>query len=441
MRLGYANWKEQNYMSGKKVLLITGIPVRTDTNTGKTLQTLFADFGSDELAQIYFSPQSPNTNMCSAYYRLCEKQMIKSLFGLRKGCGEEVSPVCEGENAVKPEKNALLLTRHRGNILMKLSREIVWSLSAWKNKNLKNWLRKVKPDVIFTILHDTNSAAKAVKWISDFTGVPVVLFVTDDYYNDQEKSKNLLRKIYYRKRQRLNKKLAENVVSLVGCSEKATEYFMSELNIKSGQTIYTPSAETYLAMPYKEQTDGGIVKIRYFGNLGLGRWEMLKLLGQTISTINADKKRALLEIYSSVTDPEIIGQLNIENACEYKGWVYGDEYLKLLQDADIAVHVESFEASMIRRTWVSVSTKIADYLGAGKCILAIGSSELASIDHIKDAACVVSDTALLKDTLEKLVSDAKMRSDFQIKAKKLAAEQHNMAQISAQVRTLIEENT
>ena len=75
MRLSYANWKEQNYMSGKKVLLITGIPVRTDTNTGKTLQTLFADFGSDELAQIYFSPQSPNTNMCSAYYRLCEKHI------------------------------------------------------------------------------------------------------------------------------------------------------------------------------------------------------------------------------------------------------------------------------------------------------------------------------------------------------------------------------
>ncbi len=52
--------------------------------------------------------------------------------------------------------------------------------------------------------------------------------------------------------------------------------------------------------------------------------------------------------------------------------------MALFQDAGVVVHVESFDESMVRRTWVSVPTKIADYLGAGKCILAIGSKELVS---------------------------------------------------------------
>jgi hypothetical protein len=423
-----------------KVLIISGIPIRNDTNSGKTLQTLFAGFNSSELSQLYFSPQIPNVNMCSSYYQIYEKQMVQSFFGIVKSrCGVIVTPALNGEKTKKPEENALLLTKNKSAIHIRLAREIVWSLTKWKNNNFKSWLKRENPDVIFAVMHNTNGATKAVNWVAKETGCKIVLFVTDDYYHDPENSTNILRKSYYKKRKRLNQEMSTNISTLIGCSGKITDYFANTLKI-SGlvKTVYTPSAPNYLNLPYKEQNQDGIVKLRYFGNLGLGRWQILKTLGMTIKAINADGEKAILEIYSSDTDPETRKELTIENGCVYKGWVYGEEYFNLLQSADVAVHVESFDEKNIRRTWGTVSTKIADYLGAGKCILAIGSLQLASIDHIKDVACVVSDLGILKSSIEGLIADSSERAEMQDRARALAMKDHNIEEIKVQIRQLLE---
>lgn len=66
--------------------------------------------------------------------------------------------------------------------------------------------------------------------------------------------------------------------------------------------FYTPSADAYLAMPYKKQKNQDVVKIRYFGNLGLGRWKILRALGRAVSAINAEQTmntgrvKAMLEL-------------------------------------------------------------------------------------------------------------------------------------------------
>lgn len=90
-------------------------------------------------------------------------------------------------------------------------------------------------------------------------------------------------------------------------------------NFERGGVLYTPSADAYLAMPYKKQKNQDVVKIRYFGNLGLGHREILRELGLAIQTMNAVNVKAMLESYSSITDPGVIKKLTIENECEYKG--------------------------------------------------------------------------------------------------------------------------
>ncbi len=191
-------------------------------------------------------------------------------------------------------------------------------------------------------------------------------------------------------------------------------------------------------MPFKEQNNDDVVRIRYFGNLGLERWKVLRELGICIEALNCHRARAMLEVYSSVTDEGIIRVLTIENACYYRGWVSGDELFRLLQGADITVHVESFNGAMMRRTWASISTKIANYLGAGKCILAIGPDGLASMEHIKEAACTVSRLEDLPRKVDRLIGSAELRSSYQEKARNLAREKHDIEQIKKQVRQIVE---
>lgn len=419
-----------------KTLIISGVPIRTDTNSGKTLQTLFSAFDKNELSQLYFSPETPNIDMCSSYYQMCEKQMIKSGFGILKNkCGGSVKPVLCNNTGL--EKNALIWTKNKRSLHMRLIREIIWNLTYWKNNNLKKWLEEQKPDVIFAVMLDTNGATKAINWIAEETGCKIFLYITDDYYYDPESSKNIIRKTYFKKRQKLFKKMSDKIKMLIGCSERITEHFSNVLSVKDVATVYTPSAETYLNMPYKIYNEKSIVKIRYFGNLGLGRWQQLKKLGETIREINSEKPKAMLEVYSSDTDPNTRKELSIENGCVYKGWVQGKEHLDLLQDADIAVHVESFDEHNIRRTWGSISTKIADYLGAGKCILAIGPAEVASITHIKDVSCTVKNLNELKEQLELLIDDVSKRAELQNKARELAKKSHDITKISIELRKII----
>lgn len=421
----------------EKVLLVTGTSMRNDTNIGKTLMTLFSDFRPEELAQLYFNPETPNVPVCQDYYRIYEKRILKSFFGLRCPVGETVEPIADG-SSLKPEVNALAFTKYKGNVAVRIFREIVWSFSNWKNSGLREWLLQIKPNVIFTIMQDTNAATKIVIWAAELLHCPVVMFITDDYFNDHLASWNPLRRIYYVRRQKLNMKLSRHVKTLVGCSEKASFYFKDALNIRGGvQTVFTPSAAAYLALPYKKQNNEDVVRIRYFGNLGLERWKVLRELGLCVQSLNRDKMRATLEIYSSVTDTEIIDALTIGEACFYRGWVSGEDFFRLLQDTDIAVHVESFNVDMTRRTWASVSTKIADYLGAGKCILAIGPEDVASMGHVQGAACTVSQIEELPGHLEKLISSSCLRESYQEKARALAHEKHDIEYIRKQVRQTI----
>lgn len=425
-----------------KTLIVSGVPLRDDTNSGKTLQALFASFEASEIAQLYFSPDIPNSRICGSYYQLCEKQMITSFFGIIKNrCGGRVEPQSfETANAAF-NRNPLSITRNKRSLPVRLLREMLWRISFWKNQSLKLWLEEENPDVIFAVMQDTNASVRTFNWLAKQTKCSIILYVTDDYYYDPENSHNLFRRLYYKKRQKLYKKLSGTIVKIIGCSEKITSAFTGVMGIKNkGNTIFTPSAAALLDIPYKQQTEKEIIIMRYFGNLGLGRWQMLRALGTVISEINQNNIRAILEVYSSDIDESTHKELTVENGCVFKGWVHGQEYLELLKSADIAVHIESFEKNNIRRTWGSVSTKIADYLGAGKCILAIGPKSVASIEHIKDSAFLIDDLLLLKSGVEELINDADLRTKLQVLARESALKQHNIKKISPDLKKIINSN-
>ena len=202
---------------------------------GKTLTTLFSAFRNEDLCNLYFSVQRPNIDICSSYYQVNEKMLIKSLLGLKSNsCGREIAPLLSGYKSIVPEKNPSFFVSRSTNIEMRIFRDLLWGISHWKNRHLKKWIEKENPDVIFTIMHDMISAISSVKWVAKKYQLPVVLFVTDDYYNDSKKSKNLITKIFYFYKKKENIKLAKYCKSLVGCSKKITTYFSNIFNINRG---------------------------------------------------------------------------------------------------------------------------------------------------------------------------------------------------------------
>lgn len=418
-----------------RVLIISGIPFRNDTNLGKTLCTLFADIKKDDLAQVYFSPMTPNVDRCQTYYRVDEKLLIKSLFGLIPyKCGKIINTVVDDKG--KSVREAYKVASIKTNTSVILLRDLIWACSVWINSKLKKWLNSFSPEVVFFILSDTQRNYKLLKYVLRQFHVPVVVFVTDDYYHNPNDRSNTYISRRFKQLQREANSVKNNVSYVIGCSSLAAKEFGEIFNAPS-ETILTPVAPKFLKMELCSQTNNDEIVLRYFGNLGLGRWLILEQLGKALEALRLKGYKAHLEIFSNISDTEIINRLNIGSACFYKGWIQGEEFERMLHTANIAVHVESFDDKMCKRTRLSVSTKIADYLGAGKCILAIGKRELASIQHIQNVAYTISNLNDLEKKLESLLQSSETRYEMQRLAREKAYNEHDINVIPMRLKEIL----
>ena len=50
------------------------------TSMGKTLSSYFETWDQNDLAQLYVHSEIPTSNICKNYYRITDKEMIKSIF-------------------------------------------------------------------------------------------------------------------------------------------------------------------------------------------------------------------------------------------------------------------------------------------------------------------------------------------------------------------------
>ena len=125
------------------------------------------------------------------------------------------------------------------------------------------------------------------------------------------------------------------------------------------------------------------LRFAYTGNMGDERWNVLVMLARAIDGVFA-KGAAQLDIYSQTILPST--QLHELTDCvcvTFHGAVDVQQVLHIQSESDYLIHVESFSASAVYSTRMSFSTKIVDYMLAGKPIIAIGPAVVNSIELLK----------------------------------------------------------
>ena len=103
------------------------------------------------------------------------------------------------------------------------------------------------------------------------------------------------------------------------------------------------------------------------------------------------------------------------------------------KNADILVFVESLEKKYRHTARLSFSTKITDYLKSGKCIFAIGDSEIAPIDYFNkyDSAITASSYAEISKKLEALVYNTALIKEYAKKGYDCGVEHHERSKMNA----------
>ena len=105
------------------------------------------------------------------------------------------------------------------------------------------------------------------------------------------------------------------------------------------------------------------------------------------------------------------------------------------------MHVEAFDKFNKKITRLSLSTKIPEYMGSGKLIVAIGPDDISSIEYLKEneiAYCITeSDEENILTSVKKLFSTDFDKQKYIDTAKKMCQEQHNIEKNAEIIKKLI----
>ena len=159
----------------------------------------------------------------------------------------------------------------------------------------------------------------------------------------------------------------------------------------------------------------------------------------------SEKKKPGLLGYAAVMSvitvvSKLLGLLRDAPGICLHGKIGPAEMASKMSDAMLTIHTEGFEKENVALVRYSMSTKIAESLMNGPCLLAYGPKEVASIDFLirNEVAYVITQFDDLQQKLRALIFDESLRLTIEERAHAFARERLSVGKTSAEVRALFE---
>lgn len=404
-----------------KILFLGGEPISMSSATGITTSNLFCEWPKDSLAQIFTANLSTDESKCMFSFRLSSRDLVPFAFMFAGSTGAYISP---------SNSSAVLLDPRAVGVRAKIQYAVAPLLDFLPYRVPVPVLRQIddfRPDVIYSLLGNVRITRLALELGRRFR-VPVVPHFMDDWlatYSVPDKSTGtwLHRKVLNRAVNRLfqhvplgmaiGDMMAREYSQKFGCEFLS---FMNPVESVKDERDSVPCSASPLVFVY-------------VGGLHLRRDQVLADVAEVLSCINLNGVVAELHIYAPDADGDKARQLAARcDAVRYCGSVPAHEVASVLRHCDVAVHVESSQASVARYTRISMSTKIPQYFASGLPVLAFGPPASASSSYVADTNAGVSvnglDKAALLSVMERLVSDREWREEMGLSAIKVAMERH-----------------
>lgn len=420
------------------VLIISQPVLSYSNNMGKTLMAYFSAFPANNVSQFFLRQGEPtNTDVIENYYRFSDLDAVKSILNHKiRGTvfdkTQIVPPVVDEPENIKLDDAYKLGAAHKAWML--LARDTIWKLSNWKNKKLLAWLDSMNPDIIFLAPGDGAFSYRLADEIARYLSKPLAVVCMDDYFINNRNKGELLGGIRQKLFMNVVNKTIQNAAAIFTiCDEMNKAY--TNLFHKQCVTLHTSADNKSMVL----KSDAS--RVSYIGNLSCGRYKTLLELGRAISEINDDTLTKVIDVYSGSKEAEYISPLKNAPGINFRGAIPAEQVPEVMSESVMVIHTESFDPAMKELVRFSVSTKIAESLMYGPCLLAYGPEGIASIDYLKEnnAAYVISRPEDLEKGLEKILTNKELREQIVRNARALALKNHNADVNPRKVRKWLQE--
>ncbi|MFG1887933.1 glycosyl transferase family 1 [Micromonospora sp. NPDC049051] len=420
-------------MSGQpdlpRVLVVGAEPFQATTGSGVTLANLFEGWPRDRLAQVYTAAVEPSTEVCSRFHRVDPRSSPVDHYGRRLlgrggGLWERDDPAI---GAIPVSAGAPSSARLHAEL------RALADLSPLRVAGrLAGWVRAFRPDVIYSMLGSVRIMRLADR-LARCGGAPLVPHFMDDWPATLYASGELLGYGQRSVRRHLDRVMDRCVGGLCISDAMASEY--ERRYDRSFAAFANCVDESAFVEPVDGSAQPGALRLSYVGGLHLDRWAALRQVGLALGDLPGDLPPPRLTVHAPEADlaryrdrfadcPQV--QLGAP--------LRGAEVTRALAGADVLVHVESFRPELRRYTRFSLSTKIPQYLAAGRPVLAYGPGELASMRHLDAAGAAVGvdveDRRQLRQALERLCRDGALRGRLARAGHDWARRHHSRGQVA-----------
>lgn len=359
-----------------RVLIVTVNPLSSTSNNGKTFASFFEGYPKECIAQLYFHREIPTSNVCDNYYKISDEDIINNILKISKNIGKKVCRETIVERLIPENINNKL----KKSSMARLARSFLWTSLDLERGDVQQWLDKFNPEIIFFCGGDANYLYNNVLKISRNYNAKIIYYITDDYVLPYFSLNifTLLNRIWTRN---VFKKISNNSSLVLTIGDKMTRIYKEKYGIESKKIMNL--VELKEIEIHDKILKNNNLKFVYVGGLHSNRWKSLSLIGKSLERIEKKGLKGELKIYSQYQPEEkILAEMNNKYFSNYCGSLDSEGVKKILDDADVLVHVESFDRNSKMITYLSISTKIPEYMSAGKCILAIGPKDVASIEYL-----------------------------------------------------------
>lgn len=364
-----------------KALIVSHNSFSTYQSMGKTFCTLFSAFKKENLCQLYVYPTVPDIDCCSSFYRITDKDVLL-FFKRLKVYGKEIRPEDVDESVhnlyENPKDESFYRNKRNKSSFRILARDFLWTITPWFNSSLKKWLRKNDITHVFVAPGEYKFIYDVAIKCANFLKVPIITYVCDEFFFVEKKTR-LLDKV---KDCLLRKKMIRlmNKSSAIITISEEMKCLYEPFFKKPTNVIMTGSSFPISSAPLKRAE---IRDLTYMGNLSCNRYVSICEIGDALDEINQTREENFtLNVYTKENNSAILEELSKRKSIKMKGFVTGDEFSRVFHSAQCLLHVEAFDEISIDRVKNSISTKIADCLGAGIPLLAYGPSNIASMKHL-----------------------------------------------------------
>ena len=404
-----------------RILVVSSIEWSNENAFGNTVSNFFRGMQGASFASIYCRMSQPNNEVCSIYYSITAPDILRHLFTrnqigkcfLTNSALTADLPSINRTEAI--EKKLIQVLKKQGRALAVGCEEALFRTGLWKNESFSNFVREFDPNIIFTFV---TSSEKVYSVICESKRlVPAckcVFFVVDDVYGSANaKGKQIIEKLI------MSADLLYGESEML-CDDYQKRFHVPFSRLKKGCRFDGPIQE-------KTRRDERATEIVYAGNLYYGRADVLAALIRAMQDHNATHERRFhLTVFSGSPVPTQYQSLFFDDSTvSFLGQKPFEEVRATLREADLALHVESFEEKWKQIVRYSYSTKITDCLESGSVLLAIGPAGIASIEEVRHIP-----GAIVADNLDDLCAVLRSISSMDLYQSALSIRQYAIENFS-----------